>query len=68
MILLGSIQRTELIGLIERHIGRDRRLQVAAKRQKEARVRYNLAIWILQMLFISQFSLYISNSECTRKR
>lgn len=41
MILLGSIQRTELIGLIERHIGRDRRLQVAAKRQKEARVRYS---------------------------
>jgi chloride channel 2 len=39
MILLGSIQRTELIGLIERQIGRDRRLQIAAKRQKEARVR-----------------------------
>lgn len=39
MILLGSIQRTELIGLIERHIGRERRLLIAAKRQKEARVR-----------------------------
>lgn len=39
MILLGSIQRTELINMIEQHIGRERRLQVAAKRQKEARIR-----------------------------
>ncbi|EDW81287.2 uncharacterized protein Dwil_GK11108 [Drosophila willistoni] len=29
MILLGSVQRSELIKLIERHIGRDRRLEVA---------------------------------------
>ncbi|XP_046448305.1 chloride channel protein 2-like isoform X1 [Daphnia pulex] len=50
MILLGSIQRTELIGLIERHIGRDRRLQIAAKRQKEARVRmYEDAMTTLQL-------------------
>ncbi|KAI9564003.1 hypothetical protein GHT06_007741 [Daphnia sinensis] len=50
MILLGSIQRTELIGLIERHIGRDRRLQVAARRQKEARVRmYEEAMTSLQL-------------------
>lgn len=28
MILLGSIQRLELIKLIEKHIGRERRLQV----------------------------------------
>jgi chloride channel 2 len=39
MILLGSIQRLELIKLIERHIGRERRLQVAAKWQKEAQER-----------------------------
>ncbi|XP_063220427.1 chloride channel protein 2 isoform X2 [Bacillus rossius redtenbacheri] len=39
MILLGSIQRIELIKLIERHIGRDRRLQVAAQWQKEAQER-----------------------------
>lgn len=40
MILLGSIQRLELIKLIERHIGRERRLQVAAKWQKEAQERW----------------------------
>nr|CAD7432037.1 unnamed protein product [Timema monikensis] len=39
MILLGSIQRMELIKLIEKHIGRDKRLQVAAKWQKEAQER-----------------------------
>ncbi|KAG8225087.1 hypothetical protein J437_LFUL000066 [Ladona fulva] len=39
MILLGSIQRLELIKLIDRHIGRERRLQVAAKWQKEAQER-----------------------------
>jgi hypothetical protein len=39
MILLGSIQRLELIKLIERHIGRERRLQVAARWQKEAQER-----------------------------
>lgn len=36
MILLGSIQRAHLIQLIEKHIGRERRLQVAAIRQREA--------------------------------
>lgn len=36
MILLGSIQRVHLIQLIEKQIGRERRLQVAAIRQKEA--------------------------------
>ncbi|XP_018336744.1 chloride channel protein 2 isoform X2 [Agrilus planipennis] len=36
MILLGSVQRFQLIDLIEKHIGRERRLQVAAIRQKEA--------------------------------
>lgn len=30
MILLGSIQRTELINLIEKHIGRQRRGQLHA--------------------------------------
>ncbi|XP_023289163.1 chloride channel protein 2 isoform X2 [Orussus abietinus] len=39
MILLGSIQRLELIKLIEKHIGRERRLQVAQKWQKEAEER-----------------------------
>ena len=39
MILLGSIQRAELISLIEKQTGRERRLQVAAKRQNEARIR-----------------------------
>lgn len=29
MILLGSIQRMQLINLIERHIGKERRLQVS---------------------------------------
>ncbi|XP_008194671.1 chloride channel protein 2 isoform X2 [Tribolium castaneum] len=39
MILLGSIQRLQLIQLIEKHIGRERRLQVAAIRQREAEER-----------------------------
>ncbi|XP_029039007.2 chloride channel protein 2 isoform X2 [Osmia bicornis bicornis] len=39
MILLGSIQRLELIKLIEKHIGRERRLQVAQKWHKEAEER-----------------------------
>ncbi|XP_043281094.1 chloride channel protein 2 isoform X2 [Venturia canescens] len=39
MILLGSIQRLELIKLIEKHIGRERRLQVAQKMHKEAEER-----------------------------
>lgn len=39
MILLGSIQRLELIKIIEKQIGRERRLQVVAKWQKEAQER-----------------------------
>ncbi|XP_076680058.1 chloride channel protein 2 isoform X5 [Andrena cerasifolii] len=39
MILLGSVQRLELIKLIEKHIGRERRLQVAQMWQKEAEER-----------------------------
>lgn len=39
MILLGSMQRLELIRLIEKHVGRERRLQVAAIWQKEAQQR-----------------------------
>ncbi len=31
MVLLGSIQRTELISAIERHIGPDRRKQASSK-------------------------------------
>ena len=36
-ILLGSVQRVELIALLERHIGDERRLEAAAKRYIEAR-------------------------------
>ncbi|CAG9832116.1 unnamed protein product [Diabrotica balteata] len=36
MVLLGSIRRLHLIQLIEKQIGRERRMQVAAIRQKEA--------------------------------
>nr|XP_023018406.1 chloride channel protein 2 [Leptinotarsa decemlineata] len=36
MVLLGSIRRLHLIQLIEKHIGREKRLQAAAIRQKEA--------------------------------
>nr|CAI5838828.1 unnamed protein product [Callosobruchus analis] len=39
MVLLGSIQRVHLIQLIERQIGRDRRLQVVMDRQRQARER-----------------------------
>ncbi|KAL1115624.1 hypothetical protein AAG570_005914 [Ranatra chinensis] len=39
MILLGSIQRIELIKTIERHVGRERRLEVVARWQKEAQER-----------------------------
>lgn len=39
MILIGSIQRAHLIQLIEKHIGRERRLQAAAIRQREAEER-----------------------------
>ncbi|BES91555.1 Chloride channel protein [Nesidiocoris tenuis] len=39
MILLGSIQRLELIKIIEKQIGRERRLQVVAQWQKEAQER-----------------------------
>ncbi|XP_046643134.1 chloride channel protein 2-like isoform X1 [Daphnia pulicaria] len=36
-ILLGSVQRVELMALIERHIGAERRLEAAANRYIEAR-------------------------------
>ena len=39
MVLLGSIQRGELIDLLKRHIGHDRRVQVAAQRQMEIQSR-----------------------------
>merc|ERR1719397_449718 len=40
MVLLGSIQRTELIQSIERHIGRDRRLaELGVRRQEEEEAR-----------------------------
>uniref|UniRef100_A0A146LJA2 Chloride channel protein n=1 Tax=Lygus hesperus TaxID=30085 RepID=A0A146LJA2_LYGHE len=39
MILLGSIQRLELIKIIEKQVGRERRLQVVAQWQREAQER-----------------------------
>ncbi|XP_018803344.1 PREDICTED: chloride channel protein 2 isoform X7 [Bactrocera latifrons] len=39
MILLGSVQRYELIKMIEKHIGREKRMEVAQKWQKEAEER-----------------------------
>ncbi|XP_050434534.1 chloride channel protein 2 isoform X2 [Adelges cooleyi] len=39
MILLGSVPRIELIKLIDRQVGKDRRMQVVAKWQKEAQER-----------------------------
>ncbi|XP_023034140.1 chloride channel protein 2 isoform X2 [Drosophila willistoni] len=39
MILLGSVQRYELIKMIEKHIGREKRMDVAQKWQKEAEQR-----------------------------
>lgn len=36
MILLGSVPRIELIKLIDRQVGKERRMQVVAKWQKEA--------------------------------
>lgn len=39
MILLGSVQRYELIKMIEKHIGREKRLEIAQKWQKEAQER-----------------------------
>lgn len=35
MVLLGSVRRPDLIALVEKHVGRERRLQVAAERQRE---------------------------------
>ncbi|XP_060533656.1 chloride channel protein 2 isoform X2 [Cylas formicarius] len=45
MVLLGSIQRLQLIQLIEKHIGRERRLQVAAIRQREAEEKAREEAW-----------------------
>lgn len=39
MILLGSVPRIELIKLIDRQVGKERRMQVVAKWQKEAQER-----------------------------
>lgn len=39
MILLGSVNRHDLVRMIERHIGRKRRLEVAAKWRREAKKR-----------------------------
>lgn len=40
MVLLGSIQRTELIDLLKRHIGHERRVKIAAQRRFEIQTRY----------------------------
>lgn len=39
MILLGSVQRHDLIKMIDKHIGREKRLEMAARRRKEAEER-----------------------------
>lgn len=39
MILLGSLPRTELTRMIDRQIGREKRLEVAADRQEQERIR-----------------------------
>lgn len=39
MVLLGSIHRWELVKVIEKQVGRDRRLQIAALWHKEAEMR-----------------------------
>ncbi|XP_059047249.1 chloride channel protein 2 [Achroia grisella] len=39
MVLLGSIHRWELVRVIERQVGRDRRLQIAAQWYREAEMR-----------------------------
>jgi chloride channel 2 len=39
MILLGSVQRFDLIKMIEKHIGREKRLEMAVRRKKEAEER-----------------------------
>lgn len=49
MILLGSVQRYELIKMIDRHIGREKRLEMAARWQKEAQERAREEIERLQL-------------------
>lgn len=49
MILLGSVQRYELIKMIDRHIGREKRLEMAARWQKEAQERAREEIEQLQL-------------------
>lgn len=39
MILLGSVQRFDLIKMIDKHIGREKRLEMAVRRKKEAEER-----------------------------
>lgn len=46
MILLGSVPRHELIKMIDKHIGREKRLEVAAKWQKEALERYTFTFFL----------------------
>lgn len=55
MILLGSIQRLELIKLIEKHIGRERRLQV----RRTFLTRKNFGPYVLYLL--SLFNCSIAN-------
>lgn len=49
MILLGSVQRYELIKMIDRHIGREKRLEMAARWQKEAEERAREELERLQL-------------------
>ena len=58
MILLGSIQRLELIKLIEKHIGRERRLQVFIKKKLE---RYSYFIYVIYILYFLFPDFYLKS-------
>nr|CAH0108614.1 unnamed protein product [Daphnia galeata] len=67
-ILLGSVQRVELMALLERHIGDERRLEAAAKLYIESRKirlgqRRNLSFVIPQLDYYSE----IQNAPVRRK-
>jgi len=55
MILLGSIQRLQLIKLIEKHIGRERRLQVmkfSTSRKNLCELSFHIILHFISLTFI----------------
>lgn len=66
MILLGSIQRLELIKLIEKHIGRERRLQVLSPTLLYSSIHCKFPP--LSMLSIIEFSFRWHKSGTRRPR